>query len=166
METDISHGSKQIIQQKLINHSLIQICGIVFFFFSFSSIRQSGFKRFYILQLYIFNYLFFFTFICVLIFTIRTVQISHAAVCPLKGFSSLHNSGCKFCKQNREKKGTSWLVCISLRHWREEAGWDIDFLFQFWTHHLTLGEICTTSSGSGLRLTAALRREIKTREVA
>lgn len=60
METDISHGSKQIIQQKLINHSLIQICGIVFFFFSFSSIRQSGFKRFYILQLYIFNYLFFF----------------------------------------------------------------------------------------------------------
>lgn len=99
-------------------------------------------------------------------FTIRTVQISHAAVCPLKGFSSLHNSGCKFCKQNREKKGTSWLVCISLRHWREEAGWDIDFLFQFWTHHLTLGEICTTSSGSGLRLTAALRWEIKTREVA
>lgn len=111
METDISHGSKQIIQQKLINHSLIQICGIVFFFFSFSSIRQSGFKRFYILQLYIFNYLFFFTFICVLIFTICTVQISHAAVCPIKGFSSLHNSGCKFCKQNREKKvQVDWCV--------------------------------------------------------
>ena len=105
METDISHSSKQIIQQKLINHSLIQICGIVFFFSSFSSIRQSGFKRFYSLQLYIFNYLFY-IYLCFDFYNTYSSDFTRSRL-SIKGFSTLHNSGSKFCKQNREKKGTS-----------------------------------------------------------
>ena len=144
----------------------------LYFFFSFSSIRQSGFKRFSILQLYIFNYyfffFFFFAFICFLIFTIRTVQISHAAVCPIKVFphfiiqdaNSVNRTGRKK-KKEKYKRGLIGVYKFETLE-RSTVG-NIDFQFQFWILHLTLAELCTTSSGSGLRLTVALRWEIKTR---
>ena len=114
-------------------------------------------------------FFFFFAFICFLIFTIRTVQISHAAVCPIKVFphfiiqdaNSVNRTGRKKKKKEKYKRGLIGVYKFETLE-RSTVG-NIDFQFQFWILHLTLAELCTTSSGSGLRLTVALRWEIKTR---
>lgn len=83
--------------------------------------------------------------------TYSPAQISQAAVSPLK-VCPLQNSGCKFCKQNMEKRYKRGLIDMYDSETFKSSTVEYWFTISVLNSSCDSRELCTMSWGSGLRL--------------